>query len=202
MTRRTLLIALLVSVGVVARIPPVVALPQDPAGFIRSLGSEALAVLSPKVEPSVRQIRFRQLYEDYFDTTTIARFVLGRYWWAATPVEQQQFKRLFEKYVVFAYSARLSAFSGETFRVTGARPDGNGFIVTSEIHHPEGQPPTPVYWRLTRKGGGLKIVDVIVEGISMAITQRSEFASVIARNGGSVAALLAVMRQKIREAAG
>ncbi len=199
MTRRFLLIALLLSMATVARASP--SIPQDPTVFIRGLGNRALAVLSPNVDPGVRQARFQQLYERYFDTPRIARFVLGRYWWTATPAERQRFASLFEKYVVFAYSARLSAYSGETLRVTGSRPEGDGFLVTSEILHPQGQPSTRVVWRLSRSDEGLKIVDVIVEGVSMAIAQRQEFASVIARNGGNIGALLAVMQQKIQQAA-
>ncbi len=202
MTRRFLLIAFLVSVTSAASVSPAAALPQDPSLFIETLGNRALAVLSSHAAPGTREAGFQQLYERYFDAPRIARFVLGRYWWLASPAQRQQFKALFEKYVVFAYSARLSSYSGETLRVIGSRPEGNGFIVASEIVHPGGQPPTRVSWRLTRHDGRLKIVDVIVEGVSMAITQRQEFASVIARNGGNIGALLAVMQQKLREAAG
>ncbi len=199
MTRRFLLTALFLSMAASAGAAAAV---QDPASFIRELGSRALAVLNPDISVSLRQTRFQRLYETDFDTPRIARFVLGRYWWIATPAQRRQFQKLFEKYVVFAYSARLSAYHGETFRVTGSRSDGNGFLVESEIVHPGGQAPTRVAWRLTPKDGQFKIVDVIVEGVSMAITQRSEFASVIARNGGNVGALLDVMAQKIRKAAG
>jgi phospholipid transport system substrate-binding protein len=202
MTRRFLLIAFFLSAAAVARISPAAAVPQDPALFIRGLGNRALAVLSPNVNQNVREARFQQLYEQYFDAPRIARFVLGRYWWLATPDQRRQFRKLFEKYVVFAYSARLSAYSGETLRVLGSRPEGKGFLVASEIIHPGGEPPIKVLWRLHREGDDLKIVDVIVEGISMAVTQRQEFASVIARNGGNIGALLAVMQRKIEQAAG
>ncbi len=68
--------------------------------------------------------------------------------------------------------------------------------MTSEIIRPNGAPPAKVDWRVTRADGAYKITDVVVEGVSMAVTQRSEFASVIQRNGGKVEGLLAMLRQK------
>ena len=59
-----------------------------------------------------------------------------------------------------------------------------------------GQPPAGVDWLLTSQNGAYKISDVIVEGVSMAVTQRSEFASVIQRNGGQVEGLITALRQK------
>jgi phospholipid transport system substrate-binding protein len=131
---------------------------------------------------------------------TVARFVLGRYWRVATPAEQQQFQKLFEDYVVFAYAARLSDYGGEIFKVTGDQPDGDGYIVASQIVRQNGEPPLKIDWRLINDNGALKISDVVVEGVSMAVTQRSEFASVIARNGGSINGLLTLMREKTQSA--
>ncbi|HVH75035.1 MAG TPA: ABC transporter substrate-binding protein [Stellaceae bacterium] len=179
---------------------PVVAGESDPVAFIRELGHQALDVLSHKVSRSVRQARFRELFQANFDEPVIARFVLGRYWRIATPTEQQQFEKLFEDYVVIAYAARLSDFGGEIFKVVGDQPDGHGFIVASEIVRPNGEPPLKINWRLVDNNGALKIADVVIEGVSMAVTQRSEFASVIARNGGNVAGLLALMREKTESA--
>jgi len=56
-------------------------------------------------------------------------------------------------------------------------------------------------WRLVAENGTYKISDVIVEGISMMVTQRSEFASVVQRNGGQVRGLIAMMREKTASAA-
>jgi phospholipid transport system substrate-binding protein len=136
------------------------------------------------------------LFDQDFDVPAIARFVLGRYWRLATPAQQQEFVRLFAVYTALAYSNRLAEYTGETLRVTGSRPEPDGPIVTSEIVRPKGAPPTRVDWRLSSADGTYKITDVIVDGISMAVTQRSEFASVIQRHGGQVQGLLTLLRQK------
>jgi phospholipid transport system substrate-binding protein len=168
----------------------------DPAAIITSLGNQALEVLGKNVDPSRRVARFRELFVEDFDVPGIARFVLGRYWRLATPAQQQEFVRVFTDYIALAYSNRLSEYSGERLRVTGSRPAQDGQLVSSEIVRPNGQPPARVEWLLTPQGGAYKISDVIVEGVSMAVTQRSEFASVIQRNGGQVQGLITALRQK------
>jgi phospholipid transport system substrate-binding protein len=66
---------------------------------------------------------------------------------------------------------------------------------------PGGTAAVRIDWRLVNNNGAYKINDVIVEGISMAVTQRSEFASIVQRNGGQVRSLIALMRQKTASAA-
>ena len=173
----------------------------DPAAVITSLGNEALAVLGKNVDPNLRVARFRQLFSKDFDVPGIARFVLGRYWRLATPAQQQQFVHLFADYIALVYSSQLAEYSGETLQVTGSRPAPDGQLVSSNIVRTDGRPPARVDWLLTPQSGTYKISDVIVEGISMAVTQRSEFASVIQRNGGQVQGLITVLRQKTEGAA-
>ena len=174
---------------------------QDARAFVSTLGTEAIAVLGPQIAPAQRLVRFRQLFHNDFDVAGIGQFVLGRYWRAATPQEQQEFLGLFQEYIVRAYSVRLGQYGGEPFRVTGARPSGdeNETIVASEILRPNGSR-IAVDWYLVNAGGSFKITDVYVGGVSMKVTQRDEFAAVIQRNGGRVGALIAQLRQKLAAA--
>jgi phospholipid transport system substrate-binding protein len=176
--------------------PIPVAAAADPAAMISSLGSRALEVLGKNATPAQRVSRFRDLLRKDFDVPGIARFVLGRYWKVATPEQQAEFVRLFEDYIALAYSTRLAEYTGETFKVTGSRPDADGAVVMSEILRPTGAPPVKVDWRLASHNGVYKIRDVSVDGISMAVTQRSEFASVIQHNGGQVQGLIGMLREK------
>jgi phospholipid transport system substrate-binding protein len=168
---------------------------QDARTFIAALGQQAIQVLGPGVPEAQRLAQFRVLFHNDFDVPGIGRFVLGRYWRVATPQEQQEFLGLFQEYIVRAYSARLGEYAGEPFSVSGARPAGDQILVSSAIARPSG--PVVVDWYLANRGGRLLITDVYVGGISMAVTQRDEFASVIQRNGGSVAGLIAQLRQKL-----
>jgi len=201
MMRRWLLIdTCVLFVGVLISGGPA-ATAADPAAVITSLGNQALEVLGNNVDPNLRVARFRQLFSEDFDVPGIARFVLGRYWRVATEPQQQEFVKVFADYIALAYSNRLAEYSGETLHVTGSKPAPDGSVVSSEIVRPNGAPPAKVDWVLTPHDGAYKISDVVVEGVSMAVTQRSEFASVIQRNGGQVQALITALRQKT-EAAG
>ena len=174
------------------------AIAADANGFMNQLWGQTVEVLSNKVPRAERLMRFRQLFQADFDGPGIARFVLGRYWRSASEQEQQEYLKLFEDYVVLVYGTRLSKFNGETFKLLGSRTEESGTIVSTDIISPSGEAPIKVDWRLIADHGSFKINDVIIEGISMLVTQRSEFASVIQRHGGQVGGLLELMRERAR----
>jgi phospholipid transport system substrate-binding protein len=176
------------------------AIAADANGFMNQLWGQTVEVLSNKVPRAERLMRFRQLFQADFDGPGIARFVLGRYWRSASEQEQQEYLKLFEDYVVLVYGTRLSKFNGETFKLLGSRTEESGTIVSTDIISPSGEAPIKVDWRLITDHGSFKINDVIIEGISMLATQRSEFASVIQRHGGQVGGLLELMRERTRMA--
>ena len=200
MTRRFVLtiISLLIALPSLTAARSVIA--ADASVFMNELWHHAVEVLSKKLPQSERLTRFRELFHADFDGPGIARFVLGRYWRSASEQEQQEFLRLFEDYVVFVYGTRLSNFNGETFKVRSSRTDESGTVVSSDIVGPSGEAPIKVDWRLITDKGAFKINDVVIEGISMLVTQRSEFASVIQRHGGQVGGLLTMMRERARTA--
>jgi phospholipid transport system substrate-binding protein len=200
MMRRSLLTTLfvLIATTTLAARPPVN--PADAVAFMNHLWNRAAELLNNKTDPAIRQARFRQLFHEDFDGAGIARFVLGRYWLSASGEEQQEFIKLFEDYVVFVYTARLANFGGETFKIRGSRSDGNGVIVSTDVISPGNASPLTMEWRLVSENGAYKVNDIIVEGVSMTATQRSEFASIVQRNGGQVRGLIALMREKTASA--
>src|SRR6266404_2577473 len=92
-------------------------------------------------------------------------------------------------------------FGGETFKIRSSRSDGDGIIVSTDVFSPGSTSPLRIDWRLVTDNGVYKISDVIVEGVSMSVTQRSEFASVIQRNGGQLRGVIGLMREKTARAA-
>ena len=195
MTRRWFaLFALLLSAGVLAA-PSRAAAQADPVAFINELGVQAIQVLGPSVGPGARVQRFRELFGAYFDLPRIGRFVLGRYWNVATPEQQQQFLGLLREYPAHAYAGRLAQYAGDKFAAVSAQPRGDETIVLSEITRNDGNK-IRVEWHLMNEGGW-KITDAYVAGVSMAVTQRDEFASVIQQGGGQVQYLLDRLRQKL-----
>lgn len=181
---------------------PVIARPalaQDPgaSAFIQKLGDRAIKTFSDKAAKAGAKEKFRALLVEGFDIPYIARWVLGRYWNVANDAQRQEYMGLFERMIVDAYAGRFAEYSGETFKITGARPEGEAdSTVSTQIVRPSG-PPINVDWRVRKNGATYKIIDVAVEGVSMGVTQRSEFASVIQTNGGQFDGLLKVLRAKV-----
>ncbi|HZB92467.1 MAG TPA: ABC transporter substrate-binding protein [Stellaceae bacterium] len=169
-----------------------------PSSFISGLVDSAVGALANKqLTQEDRAKEFHALLDRDFDMPRISRFVLGRYWKEASDTERQHFLQLFEEYVVRSYAQRFAQYSGETVKVTGARPEGETTtLVQSEVLQTSGAPPAKVDWRVRKDEDGFKIVDVDVEGVSMVLTQREEFSSVIERAGG-VAGLNRELEQKL-----
>jgi phospholipid transport system substrate-binding protein len=158
----------------------------DAPGFISDLGERAINVLTSTQSEADRESAFKKLFDEGFDVPGIARFVLGPYWRTATDAQKDEFTKLFEAYIIHSYVVRFSAYSGQQLKVTGSRPEGDASLVNSQITGTNNSPPVKVDWRVAKADSGFKITDVIVEGVSMAITERQEFASVIQRGGGQI----------------
>ena len=169
--------------------------------FVADLGDSAVQVLEDEtLTAETAEAQFRDLFQRGFDIPTIARFALGTYWRAATDEEKETYLALFEDLVVITYSRRFGEYSGEQLIVRGSRPEGQrDIMVLSDIIRPDG-PPVAVGWRVREQDVGLRIIDVVIEGVSQGITQRDEFRSIIQRNGGQLDALFEIMRNNIAEA--
>jgi phospholipid transport system substrate-binding protein len=172
------------------------ALQANAIGFIQSLGNQAVAIVANKPSAQQRDVQFHDLLVKSFDLQTIGHFVMGRSWNTATPAQQQEYMRLFEGLIVRTYGDRLSLYTGENFHAKGARAESEkDIIVNSEITHPDGSAPTTIDWRLRLKDQQLKVIDVVVEGVSLSVTQRQEYASVIQQSG--IDGLLALMQKRL-----
>ena len=164
----------------------------SPSALINSLVSDAIFDLKQRNEPdAVRAAKFRGLLEAGFDIPRISRFVLGRFWRTASEEQRQKFTTLFEDWIVRTYSTRFEGYSGQTIRVIGTRRESNvSTVVLSQFVNPNAPEPAKVEWHVRKEAdGSYKIVDVSVDGISMALTERDEIAAVADRNGGTAAAL-------------
>ena len=192
--------ALAVPTLVVTAFPlPAQAQTADAAKFVQDLGDKAIAQLAGKEIPETEEkARFRNLLTEYFDVNAIGKFTVGRsYWTTATPAQQKEFLSLYEGQVANAYAKRFQDYSGFTFKVSGQQKDDEtDSIVNSEITRPTGGAPIPVQWRVRSEGGTLKIADVVIAGISMAVTDRQQFAAVIQRGGGTIQALIDAMKSQ------
>jgi phospholipid transport system substrate-binding protein len=129
----------------------------------------------------------------------IARFSAGRYWGTASEADQQHFVEVFERWLIITYTDRFKTYSGEGIKVTGSRADSETTAtVFSKLDRTSGGSPTKIDWRVRRDDGDdYRVVDVSVEGVSMLVTQREEFSSVIQSNGGTVSGLTKALENRV-----
>ena len=193
--RRYFVIALLGSVLAVGSGPAVAGM-GAPSAFIRDLGVQAVSVLqSHGMNLEAREKAFRNLLAAKFDLTLIGRFSLGRYWRRASAAHRRDYLSLFSEYVLQTYASKLGGYAGEKLIVLSETPLTNkiDFYVKSRIQRPSG-PPIKATWRVRAGKDGMRIIDILVEGISMAVTQRDQFSAVVRRNG--IEGLLEVLRAR------
>jgi phospholipid transport system substrate-binding protein len=170
--------------------------------FIDSLGAKAIELVSNQtMSAEEKRAGFSKLLTDGFDMDWIGQFVLGRNWNLATPEQRTDYLSLFEQIIVFTYSKRFKDYSGQQVRVTGHELSNRQYIfVMSQIYDPaRAGTAINVTWRLLPKDDSYKIVDVVIEGVSMGITQRNEYNSVIQSNGGKISALIEAMRANLEK---
>lgn len=164
--------------------------------FIMQMGDKAVGFLSDSsMTPEQKKKQFQKLLEDHFDMETLGKFALGSHWRTASAAEQKEYLKLFEALIVDVYSKRFDDYQGQTFEVKTSQPIGKkDSLVRSEIVPTSGSK-VKVDWRVRNNNGTLQIIDVVIEGVSMSLTQRSDFSSVIQRGGGNVEALLEHLRK-------
>ena len=184
-------------IALLLALPQGVKATDDASDFIRKVGQNAINSLTNKeVTQAKREVLFRKILHQTFDLRLIARFALGRFWRRASRAQQKEYITLFEDFIVKAYAARFADYKGENFIVGKVRNiNDRDDLVQSEVVLENGRK-ILVHWRV-RNGKSLKIIDVLVEGVSMGITQRDQFAAIINQNGGKIDGLLSALHKKM-----
>lgn len=152
-------------------------------GYVDQLAGQAMGILKAPGDKAGKQAQLETLFKQSVDIPWIARFVLGRHWNSATPAQQQQYVANYETFLVRNYTKRLTQYTDEGYKVTGVRQESGGtYAVSVEITQPDG-PSIYTDYRIRDTNGSLKVVDIVIEGVSLVTTQRSEFDSVVQRKG-------------------
>ena len=180
--------------------------PENAATFLRHLGDRAIENFADEeLSLAEREARFRRMLEDNFAMRRLSRFILGRYWRVASEDKRLEFQETLQKVLAQRFLPMFQEYTHDDFQVKSAQrdPDTVGaYIVTTRIQEPSNDRMITANWRVRERDDrvtGFQIFDVRAEGVSMAITLRSEYNSVIERNGGSVAALVDQMKKRLGE---
>jgi len=166
--------------------------------FVQRTGDAILSVINGDLSPGDKHQALARIVIQDVDVDGVARFALGRFWRLASPAQRETYLSLFRQYLVFNVTGRLAQYKGTTFKLGRATPMNGDVSVTTTIYEPNNQP-ADLQWMVSFESGGPKIVDLVAEGTSLRVTQRSEYASVITRNGGQdVQALLDAMHAQLK----
>ena len=130
-----------------------------------------------------------------YEVDEIGRFALGAHWQQATEAERVEYIQLFQDFIVVTYASRFARYFGETLSVEGGRLVSENFAIVNSRVERGGFKDIVIVWHSRQNDADWRVVDLVIEGIGMATTQRSEFASVIRTRGGRVGDLLSAMRQ-------
>ena len=170
----------------------------DAEAFAKKLADEIMAdVVKPAKTLEQRQDAFRRIFLSAINIKTSARFTLGRFARTADPEQLKAYESALTDNIVRTWAGRFADYGGETIRFEGARQSEKGdFYVTSKIDIPNTENDVEVVWRVTDKKDGLKLADLIVEGVSMLMSYRNEYAAILQQNGGDVADLTRKLNDK------
>ncbi len=161
--------------------------PSDPAAtvtaFVAALGR---MTRDTSLSASDREREFARILSEDCDLSRIARYALGSYAASASDAEWKQFDGLFQRWVTHIFAGRLGGFDAASFSVKGVASADSGAIVSGEIA--DGNHPIRIEWRVSADNGS-RIVNVAMEGISIAAVEREEMGAVLRHNGGTVAGL-------------
>jgi phospholipid transport system substrate-binding protein len=170
--------------------------------FVDKAGQDLVnAINDPRLNLAQRRDRVASILRTAIDIEGTGRFILGRYVRQASPAELQDYLKLFDEVIIRNLSARFGEYRGVKFSLGRSQQRTEEDALVSTLVE---RPNTPAFtrdWRVAEVNGRPKVVDVIAEGTSLRLTTRSEYAAVIQRNGGRVAALLDAMRGQIAQLA-
>jgi phospholipid transport system substrate-binding protein len=196
-------LALLAVLGIVFVVPGMPSAQAEASGaraLLESMTHEVFTTLEDSsLSPTDKERVLRNVFEDNFDVPTISRFVLGRHWRNASDAQRQDFIDAFGEMNARKFLDMVGDFSEEMFSVENVQEDAakpNLFLVNSRVAQSQGEP-LLVVWRVRNKDDKYRVIDVVIEGVSMAITLRHEYGAVIKTNG--VAGLINMMRKKHAE---
>lgn len=198
-TRRTAIIAL--SLTMLAGVLPPPAFAADAAEFVKQTGDALISTINSSGDAAGRRQRMQQLVDQSVDVDGIAKFCLGRFWRSATPQQQRDYTTLFHEVLLNNVTGKLGDYRGVHFTIGRSIPRGDGTAVQTTLLRPNAAP-TQVEWLIADVGGAMKIEDMIAEGTSLRVTQRSDYASFLQHNGGNVQALIDAMRRQLAQLRG
>jgi len=160
--------------------------------FIQSTVNRAAKTLGGNLTKEERVEKLKDIARDTVDIEGLAFYSLGAYRKNLIEDQEEEYKKVFEEYFLKSFSSRLAEYSNPEIEVDSKKVINKNYtIVSSTLVSTEKRPEVKIEWRVyTKDPDNLLIRDLIIEGLSLARTQKEEFSSIINSNDGKIAALL------------
>jgi phospholipid transport system substrate-binding protein len=167
--------------------------------FIKSTGDRLVAVVNGPGSAAEKRQAIGKIIVAAVDVDAVGRFCLGRFWRQTSPDQQKTYLALFQEVLITNITAKLGEYQGVRFTLGRARPQDEEQVVSTVVERPNNAPAT-VEWVVTKPAAAPRIIDVIAEGTSLRITQRSDYSAYLQRNNNSIDALLVAMKTQVDSA--
>ncbi len=164
---------------------------NSPSEFINSLSSKASNILSSKLSEDEKILRLKEIGEQSVDIEGIGLYTLGKYRKTLNDNQKKQYKELFRNYFLKSFSSRLVGYTDAKIAVLSEEIKNEKYtIVYSKLIGTSERPEVKIDWRVYTKDPENPLIrDLVIEGLSLARTQKEEFNSIIANNDGNIEAL-------------
>jgi phospholipid transport system substrate-binding protein len=176
--------------------------PTVATNYISDLAHNIASLLSKKdLNPETKDQQLKEIFLTNVDTKWIARFVMGKHWRSLSASQQEEYQNLFSKFLIANYIPYFKNYNTDKVKILSSKEIGaEEYIVNSEISVAESNNPVRLDYRIIRKPDTKQFVifDVVVEGVSLIATQRSEIDSVM--SSSSFDKVLNLIKQKTASA--
>jgi phospholipid transport system substrate-binding protein len=172
----------------------------EPDVFVQSTVNRAAKTLGANLTKKERIEKLKEIASDTVDISGIGYYTLGAFRKNINDEQIEQYNVLFEQYFLKSFSSRLAEYSNPEIEVISKKKINENYtMVSSILVSTEKRPEVKIDWRVyTKNPNNLKIRDLIIEGLSLARTQKEEFSSIIQSNDGDINVLFATLKKFIK----
>ena len=173
----------------------------EPDVFVQSTVNRASQTLSKDISKKEKMLELQELAKDTVDINGIGFYTLGKYRKEISDEQKKRYSKLFKDYFLKSFSSRLSEYSNPKINVISKDKKNDKYtIVSSILVATEDRPEVKIDWRIYTKNPNKPLIrDLIIEGLSLARTQKEEFASIIKNNDNNIEALFKSLEKFIIE---
>lgn len=167
--------------------------------FVDKVASDVLDIVtSEALDEEAKKDKINAIFLKIVDMDFVGKFVLGKHWRNADAGQRSKYMAAYKPFLINNYVSRITKYSGQSYKLGNTRKDSKDYLVRMDLIDPNG-PNVIMDYRVRPQGGTFKVVDIVIESVSLLTTQRSEFNSVVDKKGLDY--LIEALEKKVAKAA-